>query len=169
MRRLILFLMLCTISMSFHNIEIVRDLHVSKPLKVNKSDKTSFLKSEILNDSILYLALLHYDIKYPKAVLAQAKLESSNFKSQHYINRNNFLGLYNSKSKTYYRFSHWSECILAYKDMIEYKLREGEDYYQFLKRIKYASSPNYIDLVKEIEKQIQINDKGLVTSQNKCI
>ena len=156
MRRLILFLMLCTISMSFHNIEIVRDLHVSKPLKVNKSDKTSFLKSEILNDSILYLALLHYDIKYPKAVLAQAKLESGNFKSQHYINRNNFLGLYNSKSKTYYRFSHWTECILAYKDLVESKYKEGEDYYVFLNRIGYAKDPLYISKVKQIESSLKI-------------
>ena len=136
--------------MSFHDVDVL-----PKQQDVEVCD-TSFLNVNELNDSILYLALVHYEVKYPKAVLAQAKLESGNYTSSHYRNRNNFLGLYNSRRKEYFKFNHWSECILAYKDMVEYKLREGEDYYQFLDRIGYAENPNYIRLVKQIENNLEI-------------
>ena len=150
MKRIILIILFCFVSMSFHDVNVM-----PKQQDVEVCD-TSFLNVNELNDSILYLALVHYDIKYPKAVLAQAKLESGNYTSSHYRNRNNFLGLYNSRRKEYFRFNHWSECILAYKDMVEYKLREGEDYYQFLDRIGYAENPNYIRLVKQIENNLEI-------------
>lgn len=132
--------------MSFHNIASIRP-------KVEEHD-VSFLKAKELNDSILYLALVHYNIRHPKIVLAQAKLESGNFTSNHYKKRNNFLGLYDSKRKEYYKFNHWTDCIQGYKDMVEYKLRDNENYYNFLRRIKYASSENYIRQIKQIEKSI---------------
>ena len=136
--------------MSFHDVNVM-----PKQQDVEVCD-TSFLNVNELNDSVLYLALVHYEVKYPKAVLAQAKLESGNYTSKHYRTKNNFLGLYDSRRKEYFKFNHWSDCISAYKDLVEYKLREGEDYYKFLKRIGYASSPNYIDLVKEIENNLEI-------------
>lgn len=115
-----------------------------------------FTEITTLNDTILYYALLHYEVKHPRAVLAQAKLESGNFKSSLFKRHNNFLGLYNSRRREYFKFSHWTECILAYKNMVEYKLKEGEDYYQFLTRIGYAEAPNYVDLVKRIENNLDI-------------
>ena len=136
--------------MSFHDVNVM-----PKQQDVEVYD-TSFLNATELNDSILYLALVHYEVKHPKAVLAQAKLESGNYTSSHCRNRNNFLGLYNSRRKEYFKFNHWSECILAYKDMVEYKLREGEDYYQFLDRIGYAENPNYVKQVKQIENSLEI-------------
>lgn len=115
-----------------------------------------FTEITTLNDTILYYALLHYEVKHPRAVLAQAKLESGNFKSSLFKRHNNFLGLYNSRRREYFKFNHWVECILAYKNMVEYKLKEGEDYYQFLDRIGYASDPNYISKVKRIESNLKI-------------
>lgn len=112
---------------------------------------TSFLEEE-LNDSTLYLALVYYEIKHPKIVLAQAKLESANFTSYHCKVNNNFLGLYNSKKKQYFRFDHWTDCVQGYKDMVEYRLREGENYYNFLRRIGYAEDPSYISKLRKIEK-----------------
>ena len=150
MKRIILVILFCFVSMSFHDVNVM-----PKQQDVEVYD-TSFLNATELNDSILYLALVHYEVKHPKAVLAQAKLESGNYTSSHYRNRNNFLGLYNSRRKEYFKFNHWSECILAYKDMVEYKLREGEDYYQFLDRIGYAENPNYIKQVKQIENSLEI-------------
>ena len=150
MKRIILIILFCFVSMSFHDINIM-----PKQQGVGICD-TSFLNVNELNDSILYLALVYYEVKYPKAVLAQAKLESGNYTSSHCRNRNNFLGLYNSRRKEYFKFNHWSECILAYKDMIEYKLREGEDYYQFLDRIGYSENPNYVRLIKQIENNLEI-------------
>lgn len=150
MKRIILIILFCFVSMIFHDVNVM-----PKQQDVEVYD-TSFLNATELNDSILYLALVHYEVKHPKAVLAQAKLESGNYTSSHCRNRNNFLGLYNSRRKEYFKFNHWSECILAYKDMVEYKLKEGEDYYQFLDRIGYAENPNYVKQVKQIENNLEI-------------
>lgn len=150
MKRILLIILFCFVSMSFHDVNVL-----PKQQDVEVCD-TSFLNVNELNDSILYLALVHYEVKYPKAVLAQAKLESGNYTSKHYRTKNNFLGLYNSREKEYFKFNHWSECILAYKDMIEYKMKDGEDYYDFLIRIEYASDPTYTYKVKRIENNLKI-------------
>lgn len=148
MKRILLTILFCFMSMSFHHIERLPQ----QPVVI---EDTSFLHRE-LNDSILYLALKYYEVKHPKIVLAQAKLESGNYTSNYCIKRNNFLGLYNSKEKNYFSFEHWTDCIKGYKNMIEYKLKEGEDYYDFLIRIGYASDPAYIDKVKQIENSLEI-------------
>lgn len=148
MKRIILIILFCFISMSFHDVNVIPQQQVV--------EDTSFLNANELNDSILYLALVHYEVKHPKAVLAQAKLESGNYTSKHCRTKNNFLGLYNSRKKEYFSFSHWTACIQGYKDMIEYKMKDGEDYYMFLKRIGYASDPTYISKVKQIENNLKI-------------
>lgn len=151
MKRIILIILFCFVSVSFHVEE-----RVFKTVDRTETRDTSFLSYNELNDSILYLALVHYEVKHPKAVLAQAKLESGNFTSKHCRTKNNFLGLYNSRKKEYFSFSHWTACIQGYKDMIEYKMKDGEDYYEFLTRIKYASDPTYIYKVKQIENSLEI-------------
>lgn len=149
MKRILLIILFCFISMSFHKVE-----ELPQSTKIEIQD-TSFLYKE-LSDSTLYLALKYYNIKHPKIVLAQAKLESGNYTSAHCIRKNNFLGLYNSKKKEYYSFKHWTDCIEGYKNMIEHKHRDGEDYYAFLIRIGYASDPIYITKVKQIERKLEI-------------
>lgn len=150
MKKIIAIVLLCCTITSYS-----RHDKIHYPRKEFKQDN-SFLKSDVVNDSILYLALKHYKIKYPKIVLAQAKLETGNYTSKNFKKKNNLFGLYNSRKKTYHSFTHWTKSIEAYKDMIEYRHKDGENYYSFLKRIKYASSPTYIKYVKQIEKDLQI-------------
>ena len=149
MKRILLIILFCFVSMSFSKVNI--------PLikEYSEVQDASFLHGE-LNDSTLYLALEYYNIKHPRIVLAQAKLESGNYTSAHCVKRNNLFGLYNSKRKEYYSFDHWTDCIEGYKNMIEYKHRDGEDYYDFLIRIKYATDPTYVDKVKRIENNLEI-------------
>lgn len=151
MKRITFILLFCFTFMSF-NIEE----RAFKTVDRTEIRDTSFLSHNELNDSILYLALEHYNIKHPRIVLAQAKLETGNYTSRHCIKGNNLFGLYNSKKKKYFQFNHWSESIEAYKNMIEYKHRDDEDYYEFLVRISYASDPNYISKVKQIENDLEI-------------
>ena len=146
MKRIILLVLFSLLSLNFGSVPQSNFNHSNM-----ECVDTSFLSQE-LNDSILYLALLHYEIKEPKIVLAQAKLESGNYTSSLFKENNNFLGLYNSRKRQYFKFDHWSDCILAYKNMIEYKHRDGEDYYHFLKRIGYAEDPHYFEKVRKIEK-----------------
>lgn len=119
------------------------------PAHYVKLEQPEFLNEE-LNDSILLKALVYYEIKEPLIVLAQAKLESANYKSRLCKEKNNIFGLYNSKAQQYYNFDHWINCIIAYKNMIEYKQKDGEDYYHFLLRIKYAEDIEYISKIKSI-------------------
>ena len=148
MKRILLIILFCFISMSFHDIEVI-----PQQTRTEVQD-TSFLHKE-LSDSILYLALEYYNIKHPRIVLAQAKLESGNYTSYHCRVGNNFLGLYNSRKKEYFKFNHWTDCVQGYKDMIEYKLKDGEDYYDFLIRIGYAEDPSYVYKVKQIENNLE--------------
>lgn len=148
MKKILLIILFSFVSISFLETKVL-------PKEPEETEGISFLQGE-LNDSTLYLALQYYEIKHPRIVLAQAKLESGNYKSKHCINKNNLFGLYNSKKKRYYSFEHWSHSVKAYKNMIEYKHRDDEDYYKFLKRIGYASDPNYISKVKQIENNLKI-------------
>ena len=149
MKRILLIISFCLIFMSFSEVNIL-----PKENNIEVQD-TSFLQGE-LNDSTLYLALEYYNIKHPRIVLAQAKLETGNYTSKHCIKGNNLFGLYNSSKRSYFYFNHWSESVEAYKNMIEYKHRDGEDYYEFLSRISYASDPKYIDKVRRIENNLEI-------------
>lgn len=110
---------------------------------------TSFLKGE-LNDSTLLLALKHYKVRDPEIVRAQARLESGFYKSKLCRKHNNFLGLYNSRKRQYFRFKHWTHCITAYKKYIEYRKKKGENHYVFIKRIRYSSNPHYVKHVKRL-------------------
>lgn len=124
-------------------------LVLNSPKSVLKEDFLYLDKQ--LNRENLYNALVYYNVQYPEIVLAQAILESGNFTSDLCVSKNNFLGLYNSSKKEFYNFDHWTDCIIAYKNKIQYRLKENEDYYHFLKRIKYARDLNYIKKVKQIE------------------
>lgn len=98
----------------------------------------------------LRMALEYYNIKHPEIVYAQAVLETGNFKSNLCVNHNNLFGLYNSRKKEYYRFNHWVESVIFYKYHIQNRYKDPEDYYSFLKRIRYAESPTYTDKLKTI-------------------
>lgn len=100
----------------------------------------------------LYAALKRHGIKYPKIVLAQALLETGNFRSRLCREGNNLFGLRHSKG--YYTFAHWEESVIAYRDWVQYKHRDGESYYAFLKRIGYASAKDYIYKVRKIADQL---------------
>lgn len=86
-------------------------------------------------------------IPHANIVLAQARLESGNFKSDFYKRTNNLFGL--KKGKKYATYKHWRDSIKDYKERISSRYKGG-DYYEFLKEIKYATNPNYRKLLEEV-------------------
>ena len=66
--------------------------------------------------------------------------------------------IYDSKNKDYYKFNHWSESVVAYKEWIQKKYQPPNDYYIFLKKINYAEKEDYTRLLKKIVKSRK-NDK----------
>ena len=105
-----------------------------------------------LNIENLYAALKKHGIKYPKIVLAQAILETGAFRSRVCRENNNLFGLRHSKG--YYAFEHWEESVIAYRDKVQYKHRDNENYYSFLRRIGYSTSKDYVRRVREIVNQL---------------
>ena len=100
----------------------------------------------------LYAALKKHGIKYPKIVLAQAILETGSFRSRVCNEYNNLFGLRHSNG--YYVFDHWEESVIAYKNKVQYKHRDNENYYAFLRRIGYSTSKDYVRRVREIVSQL---------------
>ena len=115
---------------------------------INKQPKFfSQTPKEGLEEALSYYNLEHKDIVY-----AQAVLETGHFKSDLCLNGNNLFGLYDSKNHRYYTFNHWKDCVIAYKEMIQYKYKDGDDYLNFLKEIGYAGDSEYICKLKKLIK-----------------
>lgn len=114
----------------------------------------TYASNNELKDSI-YQIMEQYDIHHKDIVYAQMILETGNFKAKIFTKKQNLLGLRHRKG--YYNFKHWSECIKMYKEKIQSRYKKGEDYYKFLKRIHYATDPNYIKKLKKLIKTITKN------------
>lgn len=122
-------------------IEVVHIVNEEQPDFFSKSPQEGLME-----------ALEYYEVKHPQIVYVQAVLETGHFKSDLCLNGNNLFGLYNSKKHRYYTFDHWKDCIIAYKEMIQYKYKDGDDYLNFLKEIGYAEDSEYICKLKELIK-----------------
>lgn len=146
----VIFFWLIVLTMAVKNEEAPPDI---KEVIIVHEKYDDFFKDQEATGTSMLVACGYYGVKYPSIVTAQAILESGNFKSQVFKKYNNPFGLYNSKAKDYYKFNHWTDAILAYQTMIEYKY-EGGDYYSFLDSIGYAADQDYIRKVKAIEKII---------------
>ena len=118
-------------------------------LHIDNKEKQSDFFSKSPQEGLMK-ALEYYGVKHSQIVYAQAVLETGHFKSDLCLNNNNLFGLYNSKRGKYYKFDHWIESVIAYKDFIQYKYKPPEDYYKFLQRIGYAEDSNYISKLKGI-------------------
>ena len=70
-----------------------------------RKDSLDLSLLELNKDNFIFVCH-YYEIDYPEIVYAQAQLESGRFTSKVYKDNNNFLGLYNSKTKSYYHFNH---------------------------------------------------------------
>ena len=89
------------------------------------------------------------NIPHPTIVLAQARLESGNMKSDFYRKTNNLFGL--KRGKKYATYRHWKDSIKDYKRRISSRYGGG-NYYSFLQRIGYAADEKYLSKIKEIVK-----------------
>ena len=122
-----------------------------KDSPIYNNEKSNSNSNELTIEN-LYAALKKHGIKYPKIVLAQAILETGRFRSRVCNENNNLFGLRHSNG--YYVFDHWEESVIAYKNKVQYKHRDNENYYAFLRRIGYSTSKDYVRRVREIVSQL---------------
>ena len=86
-------------------------------------------------------------------VLAQAVLETGHFGSRVCLDYNNLFGLFDSKSRDYYRFEGWEDSVVGYKMFIQDKFRGG-NYLEFLEDLGYAEDPDYTHKVADVALQL---------------
>jgi len=93
-------------------------------------------------------------VPHPTIVLAQARLESGNMKSDFYKRTNNLFGL--KKGKKYATYKHWRDSVKDYKERISSRYNGGS-YYKFLTKIGYAKDEKYN---KKLQKIAKCQEKG---------
>lgn len=86
-------------------------------------------------------------VPYAHIVLAQARLETGNFKSDRCRRDHNLFGM--KRGRRYAKYHTWQESISDYKQRISSRYKGG-DYLAFLKRIGYASDVAYQEKVRRI-------------------
>ena len=91
--------------------------------------------------------LVRQGVPHSKIVLAQARLESGNMKSETYKRTYNLFGI--KHNGRHAKYSHWRESIKDYKRRISSRYKGG-NYFAFLKRIGYAEDPAYSTKIKKI-------------------
>ena len=89
--------------------------------------------------------IIRQGLPHPEIVLAQARLESGNFKSTRAKRDHNILGI--KHGTRYAVYARWQDCVTDYKRRISSRYTCG-DYYAFLKRIGYAKDKRYVDKLK---------------------
>ena len=122
--------------------------------EINKPNQTIILADTIkpyssLVDSNVYREIVSNNIYHPDIVLAQAKLETGNYKSKACTVYNNLFGL-RKPDGSYYKFNSWQESVKAYKDWIQNKYTPPNDYYDFLDSIRYAEDDSYINKLRDM-------------------
>lgn len=93
--------------------------------------------SDTFSEANFKFHLLLTDIKFPDIVFAQARLETGNFKSVYFKERNNCFGFRNKNG--YMFFKSWIACIEYYARW-QRKYYKGGDYFKFLTKIGYAEA-----------------------------
>lgn len=79
-------------------------------------------------------------IPHAHIVLAQARLETGNFRSDLCRVHKNLFGM--KRGRRYATYRHWRDSIKDYKQRISSRY-QGGDYFAFLRRIGYAEDPAY--------------------------
>jgi len=85
-------------------------------------------------------------LPHPHIVLAQARLETGNFRSRLCRDHRNLFGI--KHNGRYARYARWQDSIKDYKRRISSRY-QGGDYYHFLQRIGYAEDGRYITKLKQ--------------------
>ncbi len=97
------------------------------------TDTNDAFSEQMLKNEAEYLEIHHIDI-----VLAQARLETGNFKSNLFKNNRNLFGWkINGKYKKY---ETWRKSLLDYKLFQHKYYKPGEDYFKFLTRTRFCEA-----------------------------
>lgn len=152
-KELILVIILLAVNLYSPHIS-VSNVHVQPvEVEVNKDVAPVEVNTDELTLANLKMELDKQNVRFSDIVLRQAILETGWFGCDNCsLEYNNLFGfLYKGK---YLKFDNWKESVEYYKWWQD-QLYRGGDYYAFLTRIGYATAPNYIAKLHELEEMYE--------------
>ena len=132
----------------FFTFSIINNSYATNSDSTNvvSSTEEDFNKLTVENVKI---ALEEEGVKHADIVLRQAILETGWFKcTSCSLSKNNIFGFWYKKK--YIEFEDWRECISYYKRWQD-RHYQGGDYYEFLKRVGFATNTAYVQRLKSIK------------------
>ena len=133
---------------------------------INRFHKTEIIDTSAVpfSEENLIKLIKDCNIKYPHIVLAQAKLESGNFKSKLFKNNNNMFGMKKARQRitssqgernNYAYYRDWIDCVYdyaMYQSAVMCGISNEEEYFLKLSE-RYAEDSSYVIRVKSLIKQ----------------
>lgn len=119
--------------------------------------KNVFTEEKLIN------YLNEINIKFPEIVFAQAKLESSNFTSNIFLENHNFFGmkcatkrafLHKGENRGHAKYENWKDCVIdyaLYQATYLHHIKTKQQYLNYLRK-HYAEDPNYVDKLIQLMK-----------------
>lgn len=110
------------------------------------------------------------NFKYPHIILAQAKLESGNFKSTIFLENKNMFGMREAKlranlakgtNRAHAYYDSWQESLYDYALFYStylYDIKTEEEYFGYLEQY-YAEDPTYVQRLKQMIKKQDLKNK----------
>ncbi len=118
--------------------------------KKKKPAQSKYYKTSQLDVNEVKAYIEAIGIKEPDIVLRQAVYETGEFKYRPLMLKHNLFGFRHHKH--YLTYKSWRACVDYYKKWQDKNYKDAtEDYYNFLIRIKYATSPVYIAHLKSVK------------------
>lgn len=121
------------------------------------------------NEKNLIKCIKDLRVKYPYIVLAQAKLESGNYRSFIFKNNNNLFGMKHPGVRPttsmgtkfgYASYSSWRESVIDYLLYSTTQIKNvssEEEYYNFLGKM-YAENTSYVEVLKKMVREKKLKD-----------
>jgi flagellum-specific peptidoglycan hydrolase FlgJ len=121
-------------------------------------------EQDAFHEDSMITMLKRINIRYPHIVIAQSRLETSNWQSNIFYENQNLFGMKQARSRVslaqgtqngHAVYSHWRESVLdyaIYQSRYLSQIRSEEQYYQYLSA-NYAEDTNYVNKIRNIADQ----------------
>lgn len=118
-------------------------------------------KEQGFSEEQLISYIKELNIRHPYIVLAQAKVESNNYKSTIFKENHNLFGMKEARvrphtsigtRRNHAYYSHWKESVIDYslwQTTQAYDLKSESEYYAYLSK-NYAEAIHYVRVLKDI-------------------
>lgn len=167
------------VATTFKTIGVFVGLFIIMGLNINLKSKDNFTEEEIkviigryneFSEEKLIEEISKRNFKFPYIILAQAKLETSNFKSNIFIENHNLFGMreavkrINVAKGTQHEHAYYDSWKESVEDYAYYcatylsGLSTESEYYSYLSQ-NYAENKNYVQSVKDMVQKQDLKNK----------